>query len=227
MLFRMNVLSLSGDVGNLPISSTSSFLLRTHGVFRDPVSPTRTDRRKDAKRMVLDEGLSVRKAAEICGLSATAVHRLVSGAVSPSAGMGRKTVMHPLVEAELACVCIYLYESNIPIHRALIQSIALDIALATGVPKDSFVASEKWFRGFKARHPTLASRKACKINRARSISWNRFSVEQWYTAAHENLQKYEPEEIWNCDDTSKDPEPFNGMVRHHMSCSHAAAMCAV
>lgn len=101
--------------------------------------------------------------------------------------MGRKTVMHPLIEAELARVCIYLYESNIPIHRALIQSIALDIALATGVSKDNFVASEKWFRGFKARHPTLASRKACEINRACNIRWNCFSAEQWYMAVHENI----------------------------------------
>ena len=83
---------------------------------------------------------------------------------------GRKTVMHLVVEPELARICIYLHESNISIHRALIQIIAFDIALAMGVPKDSFEASEKWFHGLKARHPTLASRKACKFNRARNAS---------------------------------------------------------
>ena len=78
--------------------------------------------------------------------------------------------MHLVVEPELARICIYLHESNISIHRALIQIIAFDIALAMGVPKDSFEASEKWFHGLKARHPTLASRKACKFNRARNAS---------------------------------------------------------
>lgn len=163
--------------------------------------------------MVLSKKMSVRKAARTYGLSVSAVQRLVSGAVSPSARAGRKTVLHPVVEAELARVCLYLYESNLPIHRSTIQSIARDIALKTGVPGHKFVASEMWFRGFLARHKDLSSRKACKINRARSANFNRLSVETWYTAIHDIMQLYEDDEIWNCDDTSKDPEMFNGMVR--------------
>ena len=155
----------------------------------------------------------MRKAARVYGLSKSAMQRLVSGDVSPSARTGRKTILHPVVEAELARVCLYLYESNLSIHRSVIQLIARDIATKTGVPGHKFVASDKWFRGFLARHKDLSSRKACKINRARSANFNRLSVETWYTAVHDIMQLYDDEEIWNCDDTSKDPEMFNGMVR--------------
>lgn len=86
--------------------------------------------------------MSVRKAARTYGLSVSAVQRLVSGDVSPSARPGRKTVLHPIVEAELVRVCLYLYESNLPIHRSLIQVVARDIAIKTGVPEDKFVCSE-------------------------------------------------------------------------------------
>ena len=135
--------------------------------------------------------------------------------------------MHPVVEKELARVCIYLYESNMAIHRCLIQYIARDIAIKTGVPEDRFEASKKWFRGFKARHPELASRKACKLNRARAVNFNRFAVQQWYAAVEDIIQLYEPKEIWNCDDTSKDPEMFSGMVRLHKRASLTAVVCTV
>jgi hypothetical protein len=150
----------------------------------------------------------------------------VKGTVSPTARVGRKTVLHPDVEKELARVCVYLYEANLSIHRSLIQHIARDIAVATGVDPENFDASDHWFAGFKARHPELATRKACKINRARSVSFNRFAVESWYTAMREILALYKPEEIWNCDDTSKDPELFSGLVRYQTCSILWQALCA-
>ena len=195
--------------------------------FRDAASPTRINRRIEAKTMVLTGRLSLRKAAAEYNLSVSALGRLVHGEVSPSARVGRQTVLHPVVEKELARVCIFLYESNLSIHRGLIQYIAREIALKTGVPEDKFDASEKWFRGFKKRHPELASRKACKLNRGRAANFNRFAVQQWYAAVEDLIQLYDPTEIWNCDDTSKDPEMFSGMVRLHTRASIAAVVCIV
>lgn len=72
--------------------------------------------------------------------------------------------------------------------------------------------SDKWWRGFKKRHPKLSLRKADRLDRRRARMANQTVMDSYFTLLDSTLTKLgiknKPERIYNCDEsgTSLDPK---------------------
>lgn len=131
-----------------------------------PPPPNSVARRRELKarklRLLEEFGkrtnkLSIRKLAKKYGLSTTAAHSLVTGAVAPDAHRGPQEVLPLEVEAELVAGLKRCIEHACPVPMPKLPTIVVDIARRLGVDTTDFVAGEKWMRGFFARNPSWPS----------------------------------------------------------------------
>lgn len=84
--------------------------------------------------------------------------------------------------------------SNIPVNVELLREKALE--LSKSYDMENFSASHGWVEKFKNRHG-LASR----VLSGESASVDNDSVAQWMTDLKTLISKYEPKDIYNCDET--------------------------
>jgi hypothetical protein len=183
----------------------------------DPLTQTR----EMALKMVSSGKMSVRKAAKIFGISKSALSRMQMGETLPESKKGAPTHLPPAVEAMLAEKLLLCAERAFAVSVQQVPLIAQEIGKKLGIPVGDWYAGEKWQRGFLKRHPYLSSRKACRVNRARTLGFTSISHAEYYATLKPILPLFKPEELFNVDDTSIDPEKGGMRVRFIIPAVHA------
>jgi transposase len=182
----------------------------------DPLTQTR----EKALKMVSSGKMSLRKAAKIYGISKSALSRMQVGETLPETRKGAPTHLPPEVEALLAEKLLLCAERAFAVSVSQLPLIAQEIGAKLGIPVGDWYAGEKWQRGFLKRHPFLSSRKASRVNRARTLGFTSVSHAEYYATLKPILPLFKPSELFNVDDTSIDPEKGGMRVRFIIAAAH-------
>lgn len=132
---------------------------------------------------------------------------------------GRKPLLPPAAEKELADMLMMLSKRGFPLRATDVKTIVFDYAKAKGI-KGFSEAKKKagyyWFQGFMKRNPKLSIRKPESLSAARAAGMNPEVVTKWfedYEALLEELGiKGLPSHLWNCDESG---------LQDNFSSSHA------
>lgn len=166
-----------------------------------------------ALTMIRSNRYTFRVIAMRTGLSYGTVSNLATGKSVPSISAGHPTMLPPEVEAVLVKKLLMLAQNGCSIEVCKLPIVVVGIARSLKLDLGNFVGGSKWLMSFLARHPELSKRTPSKTNQARCTHFNRISVAQWFAAFGALICKYEPEELWNMDDTSFDLEMIYNKVR--------------
>lgn len=122
--------------------------------------------------------------------------------------LGKKTVLPPTAEMELAQHIKNLASVGFPCTRDDVRTLAFEYADKNKI--DGFSETKKkagyyWFQGFMARFPELVVKSAENLSVPRAMGMNPVQVSQWFTAYEEILNRLGiqdcPSHIWNFDET--------------------------
>ena len=143
--------------------------------------------------------------------SLTLQRRLAGKVTGHAHESGRKPVLSPEAENELADVIRMLALRGFPLGALEVRKLAAQYSSINnlGIFKKN-VAGYYWFRGFMTRHSDLRIKKPEALSVQRAMGLNKVIVGKWfedYKALMEKLGIQDlPSHIWNCDET--------GMVDH-------------
>ena len=183
-----------------------------------PKKTMRVDAHKieEAVNEVLQKGISVRSAAKIANVGKSHLHRLVAKAKASKStsfvykpNIGNRKVFTVNQECSLAD---YLKTSAKMCHglttkqvRKLAYQYAVHLHLTIPSSWDeNSSASLDWLKGFLKRHNSLSVRKPENTSLARTTSFNKHNVQNFF----DNLEKcylkhnFPPNMIWNLDETA-------------------------
>lgn len=138
---------------------------------------------------LVNSGLSIRLAAKSCGLSNETVGRYfrkqrgLSTAIRMVPNFGHKLIFNKdqedsLMDYLIACAKQYY---GLPLSELLKLAYEMAIVNNIKVPENWHklkMAGEKWYRGFRARHPKLSLRtpEGCSLSRATSFNKHNVNV---------------------------------------------------
>lgn len=158
-------------------------------------------------------GMTTREVAAKYGMSQSAVFRLVSGGSSPSSKRGRQTTLPPeieeqLVDAAIRCSNAHVGMSPLDLRRAVGYYVH-----RAGLEVEDYVMSEGWYASFMNRNRhRLSSLQSRSISKARSMGFNRVTVDDWFNFVEPIAARFSPSETFNCDDTGFNLEVDTGRV---------------
>jgi hypothetical protein len=119
---------------------------------------------KQAFTVVKEEKISIRKAAEKYGVNHVSLSRRVSGAVPVVCKPGPPTVLTAREEEILLKFVLDMADRGFGMTITDVRELAVRIVKQSGSERKCCFSGDKagwdWYRGFKARHPQLALRKA-------------------------------------------------------------------
>lgn len=182
-----------------------------------PKKRTRVEAKKieEAVSEVLNHKISVRSAAKVYNVSKSHLHRLVTKAKTSECtsfvytpNIGNKRVFTTDQESSLAD---YLKTSAKMCHglttkqvRELAFQYAVRLELSTPSSwNENNMASLDWLKGFLKRNDSLSVRKPENTSLARTTSFNRYNVQNFFCNLEKCYLKYEfpANMIWNLDET--------------------------
>jgi hypothetical protein len=152
--------------------------------------------------MAFKEGLgSYSEIAAQYGVEKTKLFRVVNGTQKHDSKRGRPTAVPEHVEAEIVKMLLILIDNRCYLDVVMLPQLVKDWCAALDIASPRLKCGGNWLRAFFKRHPELSSRKAGKINRARSLFFNSLTHAEWYAAVKEFIGLYKSEEVFNTDDS--------------------------
>ena len=122
--------------------------------------------------------------------------------------LGKKTILSPVAEKELAQHIKDLGSVGFPCTRDDIRTLAYEYAASNsivGFSEKKRKAGYYWFEGFMRRFPQLSVKSAENLSVPRAMSMNPTQVLQWFSAYNDILHRLDiedcPNHIWNFDET--------------------------
>ena len=118
--------------------------------------------------------------------------------------LGKKTILSPVAEKELAQHIKDLASVGFPCTRDDIRTLAYEYAASNsivGFSEKKRKAGYYWFEGFMRRFPQLSVKSAENLSVPRAMSMNPTQVLQWFSAYNDILHRLDiedcPNHIWN------------------------------
>lgn len=150
------------------------------------------------------------KAAKYYNVPRTTLFRLGNKQGQPSeicdAQLGRKPVLPPDVESQLVEYLLEMDNRFFGLTRTDVRRMAYQLASANGIQlqfsEHLRQAGRKWFKAFLRRHPNLSIRKSTGISFARTVGFNKESVNMLdLLEADMEKHNFAVDRIFNVDET--------------------------
>lgn len=173
--------------------------------------------------------LSLRAAAKKYSIPLSTLHDHKSGKVAQGAKKGKEPLLPMEKEKALIEYALKRGDMGIGFSKQTFLGFAGQFAASEGVLFKGRVASEKWWRGFKIRHPNFSLRTAEPTATGRHMSMTRYHVSQYFgelkSVLTENGLMDQCNFIWNMDETglSMAPKPPKIIARKGTKVVHAKA----
>lgn len=180
------------------------------------IGNTDKERMKDAVKLVLDDGRSIRQACQTFGMKFSTLRRYVEiarksedrNAMSYSPNYACRQVFTEEEETLLQEYLIKASKIQYGLTRMQVRKLAYEFALRnnkTFPPSwaKNNCAGEDWFSGYMKRFPNLSLRRPEATSLSRATSFNRKNVKDFFDHLEKLLEKYHfgPNDIYNSDET--------------------------
>ena len=160
------------------------------------------DALKLAVRCVVEEGVPIRRAAEMYNVPKSTLGDQVSGKVCINAKPGPSMYLTQFEEDELTSFLIRCSEIGFPRSRNQILGLVQQIINNKGIDRH---VSNGWWERFVTRHPNISLRTPMALGSARAKAADRGVTDQYYQALHkvlcDNNLINSPGSIFNCNET--------------------------
>lgn len=173
---------------------------------------------KTAVMEVVENKLSLRKAAYKYGISKSAIARSVKNYKAKQEGhpdydfeYHPRYDIHKIFsleqEIELRDYLILAAKHNYGLSKSEMKKLAYSYAVANKIEvpqwEEAKSAGEGWLRKFRNRHPNISLRKPEATSLARATAFNKTNVGEFFSKYQEilNRKQYQPHQIWNIDET--------------------------
>lgn len=163
------------------------------------------------------ESLTIRAAASKYSVPVSTLYDRVSGRITAGSKWGKPTLLPLAKEKELINHALKRADLGIGFSKETFLRFAGQFAASEGVIFKNGVASEKWWRGLKKRHPEFSLRTPEPTGSGRHMSMTRLRMSQYFSQlksvlVENNLLDKSPY-IWNMDETgislsTKSPKVF-------------------
>ena len=156
----------------------------------------------------VDNGISIRKAAEMYGVPRSTLHDHVSGKIAYGAKSGPSPYLTTEEEEELASFLIQTAKIGYPHTKAQVFSVVQQIIDSKGIKS---TVSNGWWERFRGRHPNLTLRSAVPLALARAVATDSAVIDKYFDTLEECLRENQimdkPSVIFNCDETGMPLNP--------------------
>ena len=166
---------------------------------------------KAAMKAVIDDGMSIRDAAEQYGVPRSTLGDKISGRVLPGATSGPRTFLTSDEEEELVSFLCRTASIGHGRTRQEVIAIVERVLSSRGVTKS---VSSGWWAAFVGRHPELALPTPATLSLARATASDRYVIDCYFeeleSTFEENGLVDKPCLIFNMDETGMplDPKPL-------------------
>ena len=152
--------------------------------------------------LAVENGASVRRAAEIYGVPKSSLHDRLAGKVELHATSGPRPYLSVAEEEELVSFLLQMARIGYPYTRKQVLALVQEIINSKGI--DTTITNGWWDR-FCNRHPKVTFRAAIPLSMARAMASDSEVLDRYYDMLEECLHKNEifnkPSSIYNCDET--------------------------
>lgn len=208
-----------------------------------PGSKWKQEDMERAYEAVFNDGLAVHRAAKLHHVPRKTLDDRVKGRIPLNAQHGGKTALTPTEELSLENYIKYMAERAFPLTVDQVKAMAH--AISKKVESHAFGPAgptEKWWRGFRHRHPTLSLRRPDPLDRGRACMTSENIIKDYFKTLNDVLTQNDlhdkPHLIYNCDETGiclnkssqKVVVPVRSKHAHSVSIAateHVSALCCV
>ena len=160
---------------------------------------------QSALQDVKNSNISMRGASKKYGVPLTTLHDRISGKVSEAPKWGKPTMIPLDKENELIQYAMKRADLGIGFLKKNFLWFAGKFAKEDNVFFTKGVATEKWWRGLKKRHPEFSLRSPEPTSSGRHMAMTRLRMSRYYaelkSVLEENNLKDRGTKIWNMDET--------------------------
>ena len=200
----------------LPVASPFLSLHRPQSLRPEFYKQWDDDKMQRAMKSVLEEGLSVRKAAEHYDVPRSTLNDRIQGKVIHGSRSGPSQYLNDAEEEEL--VLFLLRSSSIGYPRSRNEVIALvqRVYYNKGL---SVTVTQGWWKGFCRRNPSIALRTPAQVSLARAKATDPEVLHHYFDLLESTMIKYsipdKPAQIFNMDETGVplNPDPQKGVYK--------------
>ena len=162
---------------------------------------------REALREIQENGMSVRKAAEMYSIPKSTLADRKSGKIDVDAVDGKPPKLSPVDEKKLIDYAVHRTSLGIGFGKSSYLRYAGLLAQKRGIQFKNNIPSDKWWKLHKKRNPGLLSlRKPEPTASIRHKQMNHENVSNYFDALKSALVKNSlidsPDKIWNMDETS-------------------------
>ena len=161
----------------------------------------------------VEEGVSIRVAADKYSVPRSSLHNRVSGKVGFQSCPGPSPYLSFEEEEELASFLIQVTKLGYPHTRKQVLSMVERILTSKGLQVS---VSSGWFERFCQRHPYLALKTPMPLSHARAAASDPDVLNRYLDTLEETLKKHDifdkPAHVFNCDETGMPLNPKCGKV---------------
>ena len=178
----------------------------------------------------INEGLTIRKAAELYNIPKSTLYDHFSQRIEPGAVPGRAQAIPGPIERRLVEQVMAGAAKGFGIteEQLCIKTSRLVRRLNLQTPFRNDIPGQHWIRGLKKRHPELVLRRPQKLSINRSRMMNRGKVSAYFTDLHQTITKLNlvnrPQCIWNVDETNIQMEHRPARVLAHKGIFNSGAI---
>lgn len=161
-----------------------------------------------AVKAVVQDDVSIRKAADMYDVPRSTLGDRVSGRVLP--GTSSESIRYLCDEEEEELVTFIMGCASIGYPKTIkdILAIVQLILSSRGVHR---TVTYGWWEAFRRRHPNLALRTSSSLSKARALASNRVVLDHYFDLLEETLEenglKDRPCQIFNMDETGMPLDP--------------------
>lgn len=165
------------------------------------------DSMQKAMAAVEKKRLGVREASRYYNVPYSSLRDRLKTGVCKLPRFGRKTIIPPNDENELAERIIKLSKLFFGITTFGLRRVAFQFVTESGIPnyfnKEKKLAGKDWLYGFLRRHPEISLRKPEPTSIYRITAFNKTEVERFFGLLEQLMVKFHfpPEKIYNIDET--------------------------
>ena len=204
--------SAPADLSSASVNSNSVPLCSDFGTFR-PVHYKDWSRvsMKAAMQAVIENGMSIRRAAEVYSVPKSTLGDRISGRVLPGCTSGPASYLSCEEEKELVTFLCRAAQIGHGRTRQEVIAIVERILASRGIVKR---VTSGWWGAFVARHPELVLRTPATLSMARASASDRTKIDVYFDKLESTLEDNKladkPCQIFNMDETGMplDPKPL-------------------
>ena len=158
-----------------------------------------------AYKAVIEDDMSVRRAARLYGVPQTTLRDRVRGRINPSTShSGPPPLFTKAEEKNLVDHIIFLSEIGVGYTRRQVIDLATDYAKHIGKKDGNTALTPRWFYNFMSRWPSLKVTKPSGLEATRAKCTNPETVSNYFKELEQTMTKYDlnssPEKIYNIDE---------------------------